>query len=971
MKSLKKTLVLLVVLSMILSAVSPVFAFSDAIPEEYAEQANKMEAFGVFTGDTNGNFNATNYITRAEMAKVIGILTGMDQAQADANAGYATKFSDVPAGEWYTGWINLAAGRGIINGFTDGTFRPNDNVTSAQVVTMLVKALGWGVVVENQDGTWPANYIAKADELKLFKNVVATGSELVTRGNVAIYCYNALTARTWTEYESTGNSITSAASTRDTILSKFFSEFTNEKGEMKLVENAKVVATPINNNTIGKQQIVLAEDAETEYESGSDIAAFIDIEKPGRNKETKTYEGANNTIVAYVLESASTELASLQGKYVDVIFGENNEVAYIAVTDEAENGLFVTAWDYAEDEIELNGTKYEVLSDATVSLFGTYVIPTTTSYNATEAIEDILCHSTTLNVDNTTKRFTRNVSASIVLDEEGDIKSIDFVASENFAGLVQVTTLSGSSIYLGMEEAVVEKISNAGKVTTVKNSVINGKKLEDLEEADVRVIKNNAIISVEDINEGDVLTLVITNSSASKTNADIKTIFVSDAVVTGTLDRVKNNVLTIDDEEYNKVNSLNGNTDGDIKEIAPVSDLVDEYLAEEVEVYLNFMGEVSVILSETESIPATLGIVTKIYDEEEDEDLEVEYLPVKILSAETGKATKYNIYNADTEESFVDTTLPTLAVGATVWFSADANGIIEYDEVAEDSDILVVAKADLSGYDTTAEYKVDGKELKVLPLTGITSTTGVDESKYEVTVSGDAYIFDDATTTYYNVCQDDGAEGKIELIKGWASLVKADNDHKLEATDLIFVEDDEVVFYVGNVPTYAGTTEEYAIVEIIDTRRENGKTKTYVTLVDDDTEYEVASIASAVEEGDLVEYSIRNDKITVTEAVDTHTVLTTEDDEALTALGTSVTYKGTLVVDKVDGRRVYYAEYEEEEKETALYLVKTSVTVFDLDEGTVEVVKVEELDEVIRGRYAVGTSADVDSNGNIDTIVIF
>ena len=123
---------------------------------------------------------------------------------------------------------------------------------------------------------------------------------------------------------------------------------------MKLVENAKVIATPVNNNTIGTQQVILAEVAnETEYESGSDIAAFIDIEKPGKNKETKTYEGTNNSIVAYVLESAYTDLASLQGKYVDVIFGKNNEVAYIAVTDDAENGLFVTAWDYSEKEIEL------------------------------------------------------------------------------------------------------------------------------------------------------------------------------------------------------------------------------------------------------------------------------------------------------------------------------------------------------------------------------------------------------------------------------------------------------------------------------------------------------------------------------------------------------------------------------------------------------------------------------------------
>ena len=162
MKSLKKTLVLLVVLSMILSAVSPVFAFNDVIDEDYAEQANKMAAFGVFTGDANGNFNAEENITRAEMAVVIGRLMGLTTNEANANQNYASNFSDVAAGEWYTGWVNLVAGRGIISGFPDGTFRPNEKVTQAQAVTMIVKALGWGVVVD-QTGTWPANYITKCE----------------------------------------------------------------------------------------------------------------------------------------------------------------------------------------------------------------------------------------------------------------------------------------------------------------------------------------------------------------------------------------------------------------------------------------------------------------------------------------------------------------------------------------------------------------------------------------------------------------------------------------------------------------------------------------------------------------------------------------------------------------------------------------------------------------------------------------
>ena len=236
MKSLKKTLVLLVVLSMILSAVSPVFAFNDVIDEDYAEQANKMAAFGVFTGDANGNFNAEENITRAEMAVVIGRLMGLTTNEANANQYYASNFSDVAAGEWYTGWVNLVAGRGIISGFPDGTFRPNEKVTQAQAVTMIVKSLGWGVVVD-QTGTWPANYITKAAELRLFKNAVDTNSELVTRGNVAIYCYNALTAKTWDVTESTDGSLTSS-SKGETILVKYFSDFVNDNNKMKLVEDA-------------------------------------------------------------------------------------------------------------------------------------------------------------------------------------------------------------------------------------------------------------------------------------------------------------------------------------------------------------------------------------------------------------------------------------------------------------------------------------------------------------------------------------------------------------------------------------------------------------------------------------------------------------------------------------------------------------------------------------------------------------
>ena len=187
MKSLKKTLVLLVVLSMLLSAISPVFAvkFNDEIPEAYWEHANKLAAVGVIAGDQNGNFNATSNITRAEMAVIVCKMAGLNEASATASKNIPSIFSDVPAGEWYTGWVNLAVDNGMIAGFPDQTFRPNDPLTTNQAITLVVKSLGKGVYVDKM-GTWPGNYVQEAAKLGLTNDMVDTGSDLANRGNVAI-----------------------------------------------------------------------------------------------------------------------------------------------------------------------------------------------------------------------------------------------------------------------------------------------------------------------------------------------------------------------------------------------------------------------------------------------------------------------------------------------------------------------------------------------------------------------------------------------------------------------------------------------------------------------------------------------------------------------------------------------------------------------------------------------------------------
>lgn len=95
----------------------------------------------------------------------------------------ASPFSDVKVGVWYTGWINLAYSAGYIQGDGNGLFRPNDNITENEVITVLVRLLNYN---DNLTGTWPVNYVRQAGVLGLLDDVSLTGSAAAKRSLVAV-----------------------------------------------------------------------------------------------------------------------------------------------------------------------------------------------------------------------------------------------------------------------------------------------------------------------------------------------------------------------------------------------------------------------------------------------------------------------------------------------------------------------------------------------------------------------------------------------------------------------------------------------------------------------------------------------------------------------------------------------------------------------------------------------------------------
>ncbi len=111
----------------------------------------------------------------------------------DLVSGAKSNFADTQ-GHWADPWIAIASGRGLVLGDGDGNFRPNDPVSYDEAITMIIRALGYTDDCNELKGmTWPTNFKIKASELDLLDGLksLAGGAD---RGGIAQLLFNALEA---------------------------------------------------------------------------------------------------------------------------------------------------------------------------------------------------------------------------------------------------------------------------------------------------------------------------------------------------------------------------------------------------------------------------------------------------------------------------------------------------------------------------------------------------------------------------------------------------------------------------------------------------------------------------------------------------------------------------------------------------------------------------------------------------------
>ena len=111
---------------------------------------------------------------------------------ADYATAKTSKYTDMGTATWAIPYVEYASNLNIVNGVGHGKFNPNGLVTYEQAATMIVRALGYTDSCKEMNGTWPAIYVQKAMALNIFEDVVNGGANGATRGDIAIMLYNAL-----------------------------------------------------------------------------------------------------------------------------------------------------------------------------------------------------------------------------------------------------------------------------------------------------------------------------------------------------------------------------------------------------------------------------------------------------------------------------------------------------------------------------------------------------------------------------------------------------------------------------------------------------------------------------------------------------------------------------------------------------------------------------------------------------------
>jgi len=450
-----KFLALVVALTFLLSMAAPAFASAPADLQQ--TEAARLQTLGIIAGFPDGSLGLDRTMTRAEFAKVITIATG-NEIIADAMVNSPTSFPDAKVGVWYTGYVNVASELGYILGYPDGTFKPNQDITNAEVLTILLRALGYD---DRLPGSWPTDYLVKANELGITDGVTFAAKAPALRGDAFIFASRTLDE----EMVGWSSDISDFEPKGTTLLAKAFKGTTDEG-----------VLVDLN------------------WDDGTLMATIATVEKDGVEKHY--FEVVSTPVI-----SGADGILNLLAKKVSYITNSDDQIIYFS----AQDTNVVT-----DDEITKTNANKANINDK--------------NYDLVDDFEDIL-FAFPGKVGDIIGATTDNVYAAdrvtAVLDG-GDIMAVLFEEYQ-VPGIVDevdddyITVLGTAAVDVDLEDAEYAVIKDGNLATLddleagdlIFNVENNGEDVHGLDNLIVAVSKDNAITGTLEKISSDFLKITV------------------------------------------------------------------------------------------------------------------------------------------------------------------------------------------------------------------------------------------------------------------------------------------------------------------------------------------------------------------------------------------------------------------------------------------------------------------------------
>lgn len=188
---MKRFLSAFICVIMIFSMLPSALAATDTSNYDEANAILLSKTLKIMVGDEDGNMRLDDFVSRAEFTKIaITMSAYRNMVPPNSTTSF---FKDCNFKHWAAPYVRLAVTNGLITGYPDGTFRPENTVLLEEAVTVLLKLLGF--TSEDFGSSWPYGQIGIATNQHVLDNVSCQVGAELSRRDVLKLVYNTLVAQ--------------------------------------------------------------------------------------------------------------------------------------------------------------------------------------------------------------------------------------------------------------------------------------------------------------------------------------------------------------------------------------------------------------------------------------------------------------------------------------------------------------------------------------------------------------------------------------------------------------------------------------------------------------------------------------------------------------------------------------------------------------------------------------------------------